>query len=95
MKIINVELTVKPALEDDYEQFVSELVEHSAEEEGNISYDHFKKLNAAHEYEIIEHWKDQQAVANHNETAHFQKFLAHIEDYVTKPPVILRMDYTE
>ncbi|WP_057875760.1 putative quinol monooxygenase [Liquorilactobacillus aquaticus] len=93
MKVINVELTVKPELQAEYENFVNELVEHSAAEQGNISYSHFKKLNTDFEYEIIEHWKDQDAVASHNETPHFQKFLAHIGDYVTKAPVIIRMDY--
>ncbi|KRL01331.1 putative quinol monooxygenase [Liquorilactobacillus capillatus] len=95
MKIINVELTVKPELQAEYEEFVTELVEHSATEQGNLSYAHFKKMNAAYDYEIIEHWKDQAAVVYHNKTLHFQRFLNQIEKYLAKPLVILRMDYNE
>lgn len=93
MKVINVELTVKPGRQTAYEAFIAELVAGSRGEAGNVSYNHFKKVDADNEYEIIEHWKDAAAVESHNGTPHFQKFLAEIGDYLTEDPVIIRMDY--
>lgn len=91
MKIINVALVVKPELKADYEAFIAELVAGSAKEAGNVSYAHFKKLGSDNEYEIIEHWRDQAAVEFHNETPHFQKFLAQVNDYLVKAPEIERL----
>lgn len=46
MKVINVELSVKPGMQKDYKAFIDELVQGSRAEAGNVSYDHFKKLAA-------------------------------------------------
>lgn len=95
MKVINVELTVKEDMKDQYEQFIADLVKGSRAESGNLSYNHFKKIGANNEYEIIEHWKDADAVEFHNNTDHFQKFLNGINDFLSDELVIIRMDYNE
>lgn len=95
MKVINVALTVKPGQQAGYEAFIDKLVTGSRAEAGNISYDHFKKLGSENDYEIIEHWQDENAVAFHNETPHFQAFLSGVGDYLSADPVIIRMDYNE
>ena len=38
MKVINVELTVKPGMQKDYEAFIDKLVEGSRAETGNVRY---------------------------------------------------------
>lgn len=95
MKVINVELTVKPGMQSEYESFINKLVQGSRAEAGNLSYNHFKKIGVNNEYEIIEHWQDADAVAVHNETPHFKAFLSGVGHYLTKDPVIIRMDYQE
>ncbi|KRK41024.1 putative quinol monooxygenase [Loigolactobacillus bifermentans] len=95
MKIINVELTIKPELKIDYEHFIDELVAGSRAETGNVSYNHFKKIGNDTDYEIIEHWQDADAVTAHNNTAHFKKFLAGVGNFLTQDPIIIRMDYSE
>lgn len=95
MKVINVELSVIPGKQAAYEDFIADLVAGSSNEAGNISYHHYKDVNSKTEYEIIEHWKDADAVEFHNNTPHFQKFLSGIGDFLTKDPVIIRMDYDE
>lgn len=47
MKVINVELTVKPGEQAAYEAFINKLVTGSRSEAGNLSYNHFKKNWAA------------------------------------------------
>lgn len=95
MKVINVELTVKPGKQADYERFIEQLVQGSRQEAGNLSYNHYKKLGSDNEYEIIEHWQDADAVAFHNNTPHFKAFLSGVGDFLTQDPVIIRMDYHE
>lgn len=92
MKVINVELSVIPGKQAVYENFISKLVAGSRAEAGNVSYDHFKKVDSATDYEIIEHWRDADAVEFHNGTDHFQAFLAGVGDFLTQDPVIIRMD---
>ncbi|AVV98971.1 putative quinol monooxygenase [Lactiplantibacillus plantarum] len=93
MKVINVALHVKPELTTQYEAFIHELVVNSSQEPGNGFYGHFKQLDHDSDYEIIEHWQDQAAVNFHNETPHFQNFLAHINEYLITEPEITRMDH--
>lgn len=91
MEVINVELQVKKDKIIAYENFVSELVTKSQDESGNLSYAHFKKVDCENTYEIIEHWQNEDAVLSHNKTAHFEKFLNEINNYLVTPPDILRM----
>jgi quinol monooxygenase YgiN len=93
MKIINVALTIDTAKRAEYEQFIDELVQGSRGEAGNRDYAHYRRLGSDDQYEIIEHWADAAAVEFHNGTPHFQKFLAHVGDYLVKDPEIIRMDY--
>lgn len=95
MKVINVELAVKPGQQAQYEAFIDKLVAGSRAEAGNVSYNHFKKLGSDTDYEIIEHWQDADAVASHNETPHFQVFLSGVGTFLTADPVIIRMDYND
>ncbi|WP_066565490.1 putative quinol monooxygenase [Snodgrassella sp. CFCC 13594] len=93
MKIINVALRCIPEKQHEYEAFIAQLVAGSRAESGNLAYDHFKKLGSEHEYAIIEHWRDQAAVDFHNQTPHFQTFLAEIGPYLASEPEIIRVDY--
>lgn len=95
MKLINVNLTCQEGKQAEYEAFIARLVNASRAEAGNIVYDHFKKLGSSNEYAIIEHWRDQAAVDFHNQTPHFQEFLAHIGNYLATEPVILRVDVAD
>ncbi|MCD2256722.1 antibiotic biosynthesis monooxygenase [Lactobacillus sp. CC-MHH1034] len=91
MKVINVALKVKPDQLSAYEAFIADLVAGSRAESGNLSYGHYKKLGTDNEYEIIEHWQDEAAVAVHNQTPHFQRFLNEVDQYLVAEPEILRM----
>ena len=92
MKSINVKLVVKPARDAAYRRCIAALDQGSRAEQGNLSYDHYQSLTTPNEYEIIEHWRDAEAVESHNGTAHFQKFLAGINEFLTEPLEILRMN---
>ena len=52
------------------------LIEASRKEAGNISYDLYLDLSSPAKYTFIEFWKDQQAIDEHNASAHFNAFVA-------------------
>lgn len=85
MIIIHAEMKVNHAVESEFLEAVKELVESSRAEEGNVSYKLFKDTEQENTYLMIEEWKDQDAVAFHNSSAHFQAFVAKAPKYLTAP----------
>ncbi|WP_424349635.1 putative quinol monooxygenase [Latilactobacillus sp. 5-91] len=82
MKVVNVKLVVKKDCINEYENFINDLVIKSRKETGNIEYKHFKEVGSENVYEIIEHWKNEKAIDQHNETEHFQNFFNNIDVYL-------------
>lgn len=85
MIVLNVFIPVKPEEEENFLKSINKLIEHSRLEEGNISYDMFKQTDKENMYVTIEHWKDEEAIAVHNDSDHFQAFAATINDFVVTP----------
>ena len=52
------------------------LLEASKKEAGNISYDLYADLSSSEKFTFIEVWKDQNAIDEHNASAHFNAFVA-------------------
>jgi len=85
MIIIHAEMKVNRELEAEFLDSVQELIESSRAEAGNVSYKLMKDTEAADTYVMIEQWKDQEAVAAHNASSHFQAFVAKAPKYLTAP----------
>ena len=66
----------KPEMIDNLIKHAHELVIASRKEEGNISYDFYADISDSDKFTFIEVWKDQEAIDIHNETPHFQNFVA-------------------
>lgn len=66
----------KPEMVDDLTKLALDLVIASRKEEGNISYNFYADINDPSRFTFIEVWKDQEAIDIHNETPHFQDFVA-------------------
>ncbi len=88
MKIVNVSFEVRAGWQPYYEDFIAEMVQRSRKENGNVSYDHFKKLGVGNEYEIIEHWADDEALAAHKDSNSYKEFWRGIGHYVKTEPQI-------
>lgn len=76
---------VKPETADDIIRLALDLVIASRKEKGNISYDFYADTTDSHRFTFIEAWKDQEAINIHNETAHFQNFVAKAEPLFAGP----------
>lgn len=78
MKSIVAKFQVKAGQEEKFLKLVHELVEASQKEKGCIEYILHKDVNKALNYCIIEKWKDQAAIDEHNNTKHFTTIVPQI-----------------
>ncbi|WP_410768765.1 putative quinol monooxygenase [Fontibacillus sp. BL9] len=85
MIIIHAEMKVNREAEAEFLESVQELIEASRAEAGNVSYKLLKDTDQDDTYLMIEQWKDQEAVAAHNASSHFQAFVAQAPKYLTAP----------
>ncbi|NRR23477.1 putative quinol monooxygenase [Brevibacillus sp. MS2.2] len=75
MLIIHAHLQVIPSQEEAFLQATKALVAASQAEEGNVGYTLLKSTEQEYHYTMVEKWKDADAVAAHNASAHFQAFV--------------------
>ena len=62
----------------------AELVEKTRKEPGCISYEVCRDLKQPGHFLFIEVWRDDKALAEHVATAHFQKLVPIIDQYITQ-----------
>ncbi|WLV24625.1 putative quinol monooxygenase [Aciduricibacillus chroicocephali] len=85
MIIIHANLHINPAKRDLFLEETKPLVTASKEENGNISYRLQKDTESENVFTMVEVWQDMQAVANHNSSEHFTKFVANAKNFLTAP----------
>ncbi|MFI3288148.1 MAG: putative quinol monooxygenase [Rikenellaceae bacterium] len=75
-------VVVKPEFLDDVTAAMRAVVDGTRTEEGNISYVLCADTKNMLRFVILEHWASQEAIDEHNESAHFKAFVAAIEGKV-------------
>lgn len=81
LKIVAV-IVVKTAYQDELEKAFQTVVNETRKEDGNISYELHQDIKNPLKYTILEVWKSQSAINEHNESAHFKAFVAAIENKI-------------
>jgi quinol monooxygenase YgiN len=81
LKIVAV-IVVKAAFQNELEKVFHTVVDETRKEAGNVSYDLHQDTKNPLKYTILEVWKSQAAIAEHNESAHFKAFVAAVEGKV-------------
>lgn len=81
LKIVAV-IVVKAAYKEELEKVFHTVVDETRKEAGNVSYDLHQDCKDPLKYTILEVWKSQTAIDEHNESAHFKAFAAAIEGKV-------------
>ena len=81
LKIVAV-IVIKAAYQEELEKVFHTVVDATRKEAGNVSYDLHQDCKDPLKYTILEVWKSQQAIDEHNESAHFKAFVAGIEGKV-------------
>lgn len=85
MIIIHATFQINPAKENLFLEEIQPLISASREENGNISYRLQKDVENEHVFMMVEVWQDMQAVASHNSSDHFTKFVAKAKDFLAAP----------
>jgi quinol monooxygenase YgiN len=85
MLIIHAHLHVNPEQEEAFHEAARKLIQPSRAEEGNIGYQLLKSTEAPNRYTMVELWKDQAAVARHNESSHLQAFIKLAPSFMAAP----------
>ncbi|MFV0310422.1 MAG: putative quinol monooxygenase [Dysgonomonas sp.] len=78
LKIVAV-IVVKAAYKEELEKVFHTVVDETRKETGNVSYDLHQDCKDPLKYTILEVWKSQAAIDEHNTSAHFKAFVAAIE----------------
>lgn len=85
MLIIHAHLHVHPNQEDVFHEAARTLISLSRAEEGNLGYQLLKSTEAPNRYTMVELWRDQEAVAKHNESSHLQAFIKLAPSFMAAP----------
>lgn len=81
LKIVAV-IVVKAEFQEELEKAFQNVVDGTRKEDGNISYDLHQDVKNPLKYTILEVWKSQTAIDEHNNTDHFKAFVNAIEGKV-------------
>ena len=85
MKEVNViaVFSIKEECREDLLKSFKQVVDETRKESGVISYVLHQDTKDSLKYVMLETWKSKDALATHEDTAHFKKLIADIEGKVT------------
>jgi quinol monooxygenase YgiN len=87
-KVINARIRVK---EDGIQQFISlakVMIEKSNAEPGCLVYQLYQEVGNQTSFIFYEKYINQQAIENHNASAHFKNFIVQITDLLAEKSII-------
>ncbi|NMO94349.1 putative quinol monooxygenase [Paenibacillus lemnae] len=87
---LQVHMHVKPEARQDFAEKAKALITSTQAEAGNISYALYEDVSSPGRFVMIEEWKDEQAIEQHNQTEHLTGFFAYARDVLTEPVNIHR-----
>ena len=90
MEIIQIiaEIKIKQVNRDELITVLQTLTAESRSEPGNHRYDFTENIDCPGHFFVIEEWLSEKAIAEHNESPHFQTFLLTIEGKTEKISII-------
>lgn len=82
--LLNVTYTTKPGKRTAFLNALTQLgvVEKSKQEPGNIRYDYYYPVDAEDQQLLVEIWEDEEALAFHAQTEHYQQLQSIKGDYL-------------
>ncbi|PRS06208.1 antibiotic biosynthesis monooxygenase [Bacillus atrophaeus] len=95
MIVLQAYMKVKQEKREEFLAEAQSLLSHSRAEEGNVQYDLFEKVGEENTFVMLEQWKDEAAMKFHNETAHFQGFVAKGKEFLSAPLDVFRTELGE
>ncbi|PLT34488.1 putative quinol monooxygenase [Bacillus sp. V5-8f] len=95
MIIIHAHLKVEPNKREAFLEHSKQVISHSKEEAGNISYQLFEDTAHDNSFVFLEVWKDDQAIEQHEQTEHFKSFVKDLDQFLLEPIQVEKYRATE
>jgi quinol monooxygenase YgiN len=92
MIFIVVKFTVRPEYSDQWLDLVSEFTRDVRAEEGCLFFEWSTSVETPHQFVVVEAYKDAAAGEAHVKSAHFEKAMAWMPDYISKKPDIVNTE---
>ena len=92
MIVVNAFYVVKEEQEAVFLSEMNKLVAASRNEEGNISYNLYQQTDAPLRYVMVESWRDEQSIAKHAQTEHFQLYVEKSAAFFAEPKQVHRYE---
>ncbi|WP_407391361.1 putative quinol monooxygenase [Carnobacterium jeotgali] len=86
MKVINASFFIKENQRENFLSDTKELISETRKEEGCLAYNLYESLEERNAFIMVELWKDQAAINNHNQSSLLQNFISKVADYSIKAP---------
>jgi quinol monooxygenase YgiN len=90
VKVMNV-WQCTPDTEETFEQELKRLVDTSVTESGCLAYEIYQPKNQPNEYVMIEEWQDEDALDQHQNSAHYKHFVRIAPVLQNKPAEIKQL----
>lgn len=85
MIVVHAKMQIQATAKTQFLEEMKTLQAASREEQGNISYELLEHTEQPNTYIMIEVWKDQEAIAQHNASSHFQAFVSQAPQFMAAP----------
>lgn len=88
MITIIAKFTVKPENLNRYHELITRLQVASRKEKSCLRYDLYKDIQNENGFTLIEEWKDEEAIQEHNATPHFIEIAPVLGELCSQPPEV-------
>lgn len=85
MIVVHAKMQIQATARTQFLEEMKTLQAASRQEQGNISYELLEHTEQPNTYIMIEVWKDQEAIAAHNASSHFQAFVSQAPQFMAAP----------
>lgn len=90
MLVVQVNIVVKKDQIDNFIQATKENVSHSINEKGVARFDFFQSQEDPAKFILMEAYRNENALAEHKETDHYQKWKATVEPMMAEPRLSIK-----
>ncbi|MGX7418698.1 putative quinol monooxygenase [Carnobacterium gallinarum] len=88
MIFIQADLTIKPEERENFLKDIQTTIRASREEVGNQRYELMQSIEDSTKFTMLEIWTDQDAIAKHQISPHYQEFNKKAANWVVAAPII-------